>query len=136
MIISLEFKDQFYIGGCIKLSYGKTRHFRLLRYCKHPNYRLQAHFDKYGITDLKFKILESVPQHKVLQIHQEYLDKAKPTFNICRIAGTTIGRPQSLEARKKRSESLNGFKHSQETRLRMSVSAKRRKLNRINGNSR
>lgn len=125
-IQSLIHPDRVYIGSAKDLKLRIRTHKHRLNKGNHANYLLQAHCLKYGINDLVFSIVEHCPIGSLIKREQFYIDQFAPSFNICRIAGNTIGRPQSEETRRKRSESLKGRTCSPEHRRAMSEGRKKR----------
>lgn len=94
-----------YIGSTINYRQRKIEHLKGLRYNKHGNPKLQAHYNKYGENDLIFSIVEPIMfPELLLQREQYYLDTINPIFNICKIAGSPLGIKKSLENRKRQSE--------------------------------
>ena len=110
-------------------------HLTSLRYNKHKNPKLQAHFNKYGEDDLVFFIITICHKDHLIELEQFYLDAFLPWFNVHKIADRPntgkrspetcrkiseagMGRtpwnkglktgPQSEEMRKKRSEANKG----------------------------
>jgi len=123
-IWSLIKDEGIYIGSAINLHNRKLEHFRRLKSGVHPNLLLLRHYKKYGDQDLQFNIIEFCEPLHLIEREQFYIDNIKPYFNICKIAGSTIGRPQSAETRKRRSIALKGRIMSEETKFLMSQSAK------------
>jgi group I intron endonuclease len=122
-ISSKSKSDRFYIGSALILNRRKTEHFRRLRAGTHPNIILSRHIIKYGLQDLIFSIVEHITEDQLITKEQYYIDTLSPYFNICKVAGTTIGRPQSDETKRKRADKLRGRKMTEEQRERMSASA-------------
>ena len=83
---SKSVKGKFYIGSSVNVIAREKQHFRDLRCGAHSNKNLQTWFDKYGISDLKFKVLQFCPRHKLRILEQKYIDALYPEFNIHRIA--------------------------------------------------
>lgn len=111
-ISSKIFPEKFYIGSAKSLSRREKEHFGRLQSVTHPNKILQNHFNKYGKSDFVFDVLEFVCFENLIASEQIYIDKLNPHFNICKIAGSTLGRPQSTETRAKRSAKLKGRKYT------------------------
>jgi group I intron endonuclease len=111
IIFSQLKSERFYIGSALNLRERKWNHFSNLKNNKHPNKIIQNHYNKYGIEDLQFEILEYVEDKtKLIEREQFYIDELKPYFNICKIAG--------------RFDNMwLGKHHSEETRIKMSKSA-------------
>jgi len=121
-IQSISNPQRIYIGSAINITQRWKQHISYLKKGIHHTIKLQRHFNKYGAEDLVFNILESCLPMGLLAREQEYLDKLKPYFNTCKIAGNTLGVKASEETRKKLSTKLMGnkrtlgFKHSEETK--------------------
>jgi group I intron endonuclease len=64
---------------------------------------------KYGYSNFILEILEYCDVLVLLKREQYYLDLLKPTYNIAKIAGSTLGVPKSEETKAKISEALQGF---------------------------
>ena len=47
---------------------------------------------KYGYSNFRLEILEYCEKAKILEREQYYLDVLKPTYNICEVAGSSLGR--------------------------------------------
>jgi hypothetical protein len=103
-------------------------HIRTLRSQKHRNCRLQSHFNKYGECDLQFNILEHCDKNALLNREQYYLDKLKPSFNICRKAGSPLGAKWSEESKLKFSQRQKGRKLSEEHKRKIGLKSKGHKL--------
>ncbi len=118
--------SRIYIGSAINLKQRKKEHKRRLISGVHPNKRLLGHVKKYGINDLQFIVLELCPQGELIEKEQHYINTLNPSFNICRIAGNTAGRPQSKATRLKRSKSMMGRIMSEEAKHLMRVAVRNR----------
>lgn len=95
--------NKIYIGSAAYFSNRKSRHLQDLRLNKHPNRKLQNHYNKYGENDLIFSVIEPCfPQFLTIR-EQYYIDTLNPWFNICKIAGNTLGRECSEETKRKMS---------------------------------
>lgn len=131
--------NRSYIGSAVNIKKRWNYHREDLRKNKHINSRLQNHHNKYGISDLKFSILTGCSKDDLIKNEQFFIDAYNPFFNICKTAGSPLGRkctPEtiiklrishlgntsnkgkkwSLEARKKCSERQTGKKrpHSEQ----------------------
>jgi group I intron endonuclease len=94
--------DKRYIGSAFHLKQRKKVHFKVLKDGRH-NRHFQNHYNKYGIEDLQFSIIEFCPKEKLIEREQYWIDRLQPEFNICKIAGLTY-HPSFLypEQRRKR----------------------------------
>jgi group I intron endonuclease len=92
---------QFYIGSAINFNNRKDSHLCFLRKNKHHSEKLQNHFNKYGESDLRFEFLIGCNEKDLICIEQFFIDSLNPYFNICKIAGNTLGFKHSEESKQK-----------------------------------
>ena len=62
--IESDATKKIYIGESVNITKRKLRHFGDLKCNQHTNKYLQRHFNKYGINDLKFSIVEELTNDK------------------------------------------------------------------------
>ncbi len=89
-----------YVGSAIDVKQRLGRHFSHLKHNNHPNKLLQRSCSKYGIQAFKKEVLMYCDVKDILKHEQYYLELFEPVFNICRIAGNSLGRkhtPESLD---------------------------------------
>lgn len=121
-ISSIVNKDKFYIGSAVNYKNRVNRHFYELKRNNHKNKILQNHFNKYGKDDLIFSIIEEIENADfLLEREQYYIDLLKPTFNICKQAGSSLGVKRSEEFKQKISNSKKGKKHRPECNIEKSL---------------
>lgn len=111
--------SKIYIGSAIDYHRRKRVHLNLLKKGSHHSIKLQNSFDKYGIDNFQFNILENVSDiESIIEIEQRYLDNLKPELNMTLIAGLNshIGLKRSLETREKIRISNTGKPKSEETK--------------------
>jgi group I intron endonuclease len=96
--------ERCYIGSAINIRNRWRGHLNDLKRNKHSNNRLQNHFKKYGESDLQFSILLGCEKEDLIKIEQYFIDSYNPWFNICKIAGNSLGTKRSIETRRKISE--------------------------------
>jgi group I intron endonuclease len=97
------------VGSALNGYKRKHLHFKSLKNNIHHNLKLQHHYNKYGSEDLVFEVLEKdISPPNIILREQYYLDSYKPFFNICRTAGSCLGRKHSSETKTKISNSLKG----------------------------
>ena len=118
--IQSKFNGKCYIGSACDLKIRKKNHFQELKNKKHPNRHLQNHYNKYGKADLQFAILEFCEKEMLIVKEQIYINILKPTFNICKIAGSWLGIKHSKETKQKISIANTGQTHSKEVKQKMS----------------
>lgn len=114
-IIQNNINKKIYIGSALNLANRKACHLKDLRQNKHKNPYLQNAYNKYNENNFIFYLAEYIENKKYLiKIEQLYLDVYKPYnksigYNIAKIAGSTLG-----------------IYPSKETKLKQSISARRR----------
>lgn len=91
---------KFYIGSSINIFKRWREHKWQLKTNRHHSPLLQKVWDKYK-DKLKFEvILICIPEHLLLY-EQIAIDSLKPEYNICKIAGSTLGRKLTTEHKAK-----------------------------------
>lgn len=114
--------NKYYVGRSIDINHRKSEHFNDLIKNKHINKHLQKSFNKHGIKNFDFEIIEqNIGEKQLFNIEQKYLDIAKgeidKCYNIVFVAGQTN---VTAETRKKLSLNATGRKHSEETKQKLS----------------
>jgi group I intron endonuclease len=118
-ICSKRFPSRDYIGSAVNLELRKKRHFRDLRKNLHHNAKLQAHANKYGVSDLFFIVLVYCPAQYIIQEEQFWIDTIHPYFNINPVAGNRQGARHSNQTKIKISRMiLNSVKEKITSRYR------------------
>lgn len=93
-----------YIGSAVDFYRRRCEHLSYLRGNKHHSTYLQRAWNKYGEVNFIFIILEKVENKEdLISREQWWMDTRKPEYNIAKKAGSQLG-----------------FKHSQETRDKLS----------------
>jgi group I intron endonuclease len=100
--------EKIYIGSAINMYKRWGEHINSLRRQKHKNLKLQVHYNKYGESDLQFSILLGCKKEELIRNEQSFIDALNPYFNICKIAGSTMGVIPSIDTRKKQSRAKKG----------------------------
>jgi group I intron endonuclease len=126
--------EKIYIGSAVNIDNRRYEHLKKLRRNKHHSIKLQNHYNKYGEYDLIFSTIFECPKENLLIHEQSYIDALDPYFNICKVAGNTLGvkGAWSEETIKRFSEyrkanskgEKNGFyhkHHSEENKLKMKL---------------
>lgn len=106
--------NEFYIGSASQ-SFKKRfwNHDRLLRLSKNPCSFLQKAYNKNKHVDFIFEILEVCEKQECIKREQFYLDTLKPKYNLCKIAGSGLGRKASREYMEKQFEAQRTFTDEQ-----------------------
>lgn len=130
--IILNGKD--YIGSAKDIKDRIRRHLGELNNNNHGNNRLQRAFNKHGVESFEYVVLEETCIFDLIKREQFYIDENKPYYNICKTAGSTLGRMHSdktkayLSKIKKGKQPSLGRILSQETKDKISAKAKQRGL--------
>lgn len=100
--------DKIYIGSSKNIKLRKNMHLSELRRSVHGNPHLQRSFNKYGENSFIFETLFTCSEKDLIRLEQYHIDNYKPEYNICTVAGTTIGTKKSDAARKAQSDRMMG----------------------------
>lgn len=123
----------FYIGSSVNVEGRIFKHLSFLRRGIHPNAHLQAAFALYGEDLFAYELLACCDRGSLLDEEQRYIDAQSPAYNICRVAGNTLGYRHTDAAKAKMSVHNKGNqhglgkKHTEETKMRISILASGRK---------
>lgn len=111
--------ERFYIGSAIDIKNRWGTHKNHLKNNKHHSTMLQRHYNKYGLNDLVFSIVEPcLPQFLTIR-ENAYIKPRKPYFNVCENAGNTLGFKYSKEQIEKIKESRKNYKPTTETKVKI-----------------
>lgn len=122
-----------YVGSSVQVESRIFKHLGFLRRGDHPNAHLQAAFLKYGEQAFDFELLEVCDKELLLKREQFYLDALVPEYNICKVAGNTLGYKHDGVAKAKMSIANAGNKrmlgktHSEKAKQKMRDKAVLRK---------
>lgn len=111
-----------YVGSSVDVKSRSLKHLSHLRRGVHRNAHLQAAFAKYGEASLVFEMLEAVAPADLLAREQWHIDQTRPAYNICQVAGNTLGYRHTADGRAKMSvanmgnQRRAGKSHSQQTK--------------------
>lgn len=83
--------NKSYIGSAVNFNRRKNIHYHQLKKNIHHSIKLQRAWNKYGESNFKFVILEKCIKDILIQKEQNYIDKFLPSYNICKIAGSSLG---------------------------------------------
>ena len=126
--------DREYVGSAVSLPERCRLHEFHLHHHKHSNKHLQNFYNKYTGASLEFSVIEECHINDLLKREQYFIDTIRPAFNICMVAGNSLGRKHSEETcnlisiKKKGTIRNIGFKHSLETRAKVSASGKGKRV--------
>lgn len=81
--------NKYYVGSTKDFKIRKQCHFSRLKNNSHTNKHLQNAYNKYGIDNFKFEIVEYVKEELLLDIEQSYIDDSEKEdiYNKTYIAG-------------------------------------------------
>lgn len=106
IIQSCKFPMRIYVGSAVNIRGRWSRHLSDLRKNRHPNPKLQNHYNKYGENDLAFEIIENgeylCKQHLHAReqgwiYHYKHKETWVPYFNFTPIAGSPLGIKRTAE---------------------------------------
>ena len=120
-----------YVGSCTVLNrrircYLESNY---LKTCKHKSVIYSAIL-KYGLSVFRLEILEHWAKEDVTLREQFYLDTLKPTYNILKLACSSLGFKHSystivqMKERNNKNHPFLGREHSEESKLIMSLSSR------------
>jgi group I intron endonuclease len=124
--------ERSYIGSAINIYKRWQHHSEDLRKGNHHSKKLQRHYNKYGEFDLEYVILMECNNLDLIKNEQIFINQKKPYFNICKVAGNSLGCHWTLseETKQKMSKSKIGIPHgpmSEEHKKKLSIIRKGRK---------
>lgn len=112
--------NKVYIGSSFRFGNRKSQHFKSLKENKHDNPHLQSSWNKHGEKAFVFEILEECDRDKLIEREQFYLDTFQPFgnqgYNNLKIAKSSAGFKHSEETKKRLSEMQIGRKVSQKVK--------------------
>lgn len=124
---------KFYIGSSVNIRWRAHKHLSQLRRGVHRNAHLQASFNRHGEQAFCFEMVEVCDAADLLRCEQRHIDALSPHYNICQIAGNTLGYRHTAESRAKMAvvnkgnQRHFGKRHTAETRRTLSVLASQRR---------
>lgn len=122
-----------YVGSSVNVESRIFKHLSFLRRGDHPNGHLQAAFALYGEAAFEYELIEACNRDQLLTREQHHIDSLKPAYNICQVAGNTLGYRHTEEAKAKmavvnKGNQRNlGKKHSEQTKRLISERASQRR---------
>ena len=119
--------DSSYIGSSVNLNQRLRSYFNfsfITRSLVRNKSLIYSAILKYGYSNFQLEILEYCLPENAISREQYYLDLLKPNYNINSIAGSRLGSIHSEESRLKMSNSAKGRKHTEETKILFSLAKK------------
>ena len=139
MIQSKTKPERIYVGSGMSIKKRWETHRRLLRKNKHHSPQLQRHYDKYGLNDLSFEIVECgeylckdhlLSREQGWFVHFSYNGNGFPYFNCDSLAGSRLGSRASIETRKLQSEQRKGKKKKPREPYKLKLTPEQKELRR------
>ena len=112
---------KLYIGSTNNLYNRYHNHFSTLKRNLHFNKFMQNSFNKHGLENFEFIVIEKCKEEDLIEREQHYLDVIMPDYNIRKLAERNTGIIFSEERRRKISQSNMGRVTSEETRKKISL---------------
>ena len=115
-ITSKVHPDRIYIGSTVDFYERRRKHLYDLKKNRHKNIKVQSHFDKYGVDDLTFEIIEIIEANSRAELitrEQYYLDTLHPYLNISPTADRPLNVERSEETKRKIGDASRGHKMPQ-----------------------
>lgn len=106
--------NKIYIGSTFDFNKRKREHFYKLENNIHHCIHLQNSYNKHGKNNFKFEVLVTCSKEYLLKLEQWFISNLKPSFNILKTAGSSLG-----------------FKHSEKTKLKYKQNIQEKKNKRI-----
>ncbi len=112
---------KYYVGSAVNIGKRWREHQSQLRVAKHHCRGLQRAADKYGLTALRFTVLELCSRDELIKREQYHMDLAPKgrLYNSAPFAGHCLGVPCSEEKKRLISRARKGRKATPEQRQRM-----------------
>lgn len=106
--------NHIYIGSAKNLTFRWYFHCWQLKRQQHHSIYLQRAWNKYGQDAFIFTVLEYCSVETLLLREQVFLDDINPEYNICKIAGSCLGRVVSEKSKEKQRLAMTGRKQTPE----------------------
>lgn len=97
-----------YVGSAVRFHSRWRLHKTQLSKGKHHSKVMQRAWDKYGEAAFEFKKLLVCAKADLLWFEQRAIDVLKPTYNICKVAGSVLGYRHTDEAKAAAAERATG----------------------------
>lgn len=124
VITSLSGKQ--YVGSAVSFSARWRLHQHYLRKGQHHSSHLQRAWNKHGEEAFVFSVLFICANPDLLFYEQRAINVLQPEYNVCKIAGSSLGVVRSAETRAKLSATKQ--QTSPETRAKMAAAQKGKRL--------
>jgi group I intron endonuclease len=110
--ITNKINSKKYVGSAKNFHIRKRLHLNQLRRGDHHSILLQRAWQKYGSENFVFSILEKLDNvNNLLSREQWWIDNSPCEYNICKIAGSSLGLKRSDVTKEKIRKAKLGVKH-------------------------
>ncbi len=92
---------KFYLGSAKNLETRLKAYYNVNHLARETNRYINRALLKWGYSSFSLTILEYCSVNDLIKREQYYLDQLNPQYNICRTAGSTLGKLHSSEAKDK-----------------------------------
>jgi group I intron endonuclease len=123
-IIRNILNNDFYVGSAVNFRRRFNLHISTLSRNSNPCKHLKNAIDKYNIRNFTFEIVKQVSKEDLIKEEQKYIDLLKPPYNISKTAGSTLGCNYGEKFKERRREIMKNFKHTEETKKKISEAHK------------
>lgn len=96
-----EINGESYIGSSVNIIERWQRHRKDLKGNRHHSRFLQRAYNKYGVENFKYLVLEFCEKNILAERENYYLDCLKPIYNICPKAYNQVGKKLTEEHKEK-----------------------------------
>jgi len=110
--------NKIYVGSAVNFEIRWRNHKSELKRYKHHSPKLQNSYNKHGIDNFKFEIIEECVKEKLIEREQYYIDlydSYKNGYNCCPKADSNLGRRCSEETKIKIGKANKGRKMPKES---------------------
>lgn len=97
-----------YVGSAVNLAARWRQHRHELNRGRHFNRGLQRAYKKYGLERLQFEPLLVCRREDLIYFEQRAIDRLKPRYNACQVAGSQLGRNHTAAAKEKNAAAHRG----------------------------
>jgi group I intron endonuclease len=104
---------KIYVGSAVNVKKRLANHLKLLQQGQHHNRHLQSSFNKYGEGAFFFVASFYCARDEIIRYEQILIDKLHPEYNVCLVAGSSLGTKHSEETKRRLSEMHKGTKLSE-----------------------
>jgi group I intron endonuclease len=122
-----KINNHIYIGHSVDLKSRRRSHKTELKRGVSPHRLLQEAADEFGLKNFSFRTLITCHPDMLLWYEQQFIDQWKPEYNIHPRADSSNGIKRSEEAKKNMSLAQTGRTHSEETKMKMCASQRKRR---------